>query len=476
MLDKKVSELFRAKEENTERFAKEEKHELRGEFDRDRDRILYSRAFRRLSGKTQVFLSSEDDHIRNRLSHTLEVAQIARTISKALGLNEILTEAIALGHDMGHTPFGHVGERTLNDIMSGCDALRTEYKNCLSDEQKGFKHNWQSIRVVKDLESCNNTNQGLNLTKYTLWGMLNHSGLKYKKCKFYDESNLKCTFRGSSEECRNINKTSSLKFYDKYNDILKNENITIEGLIVALSDEIAQRHHDVEDALVAKIIEFKDLKEKIKECYGDFFREDKGDNKRFTEIDHEKNNDIKKIMLSSFIVNLLTREVIYSLEKLLEGYQDLYNIYSSEDFEKKKLNDDFINHLKNDIDFNKHLKEKDKGFQHFIWNRILHSHKAQLMDGKGKFVIREIFKAYITNPQQLPDKTIERLFDNLKEEGIYTKRNNENVGDLRDELDDLHSKNNNTYKAVLMRTICDYISGMTDNYALSLHSQLYVSK
>ncbi|EHR0219180.1 HD domain-containing protein [Clostridium perfringens] len=98
----------------------EDKHTIRNEFERDRDRIMYSRAFRRLSGKTQVFLAGNDDHVRTRLTHTLEVAQIARTISKALGLNEYLTEAIALGHDIGHTPFGHIGERMLNSIMNGC--------------------------------------------------------------------------------------------------------------------------------------------------------------------------------------------------------------------------------------------------------------------------------------------------------------------------------------------------------------------
>lgn len=128
---------------------------IRTEFQRDRDRIIHSKAFRRLKHKTQVFLAPEGDHFRTRLTHTLEVAQISRTIARALGLNEDLTEAIALGHDLGHTPFGHAGEDALDQVVPG-----------------GFKHNEQSLRVVDLLEG----NQGLNLTWEVRDGILHHSG------------------------------------------------------------------------------------------------------------------------------------------------------------------------------------------------------------------------------------------------------------------------------------------------------------
>ena len=134
------------------RLRQEKECPLRTEFQRDRDKILHSKAFRRLKHKTQVFLSPVGDHYRTRLTHTLEVSQIARTIARALRLNEDLTEAIALGHDLGHTPFGHTGERVLNDIMPN-----------------GFKHNEQSIRVVTVIED-------LNLTQETLNGIENHTG------------------------------------------------------------------------------------------------------------------------------------------------------------------------------------------------------------------------------------------------------------------------------------------------------------
>ena len=129
----------------------EEPCPLRTEFQRDRDRILHSKAFRRLKHKTQVFFSPYDDHFRTRMTHTLEVAQIARTISRALDLNEDLTEAIALGHDLGHTPFGHSGERVLNELMPN-----------------GYRHNEQSVRVAEFIEN-------LNLTQETIDGILNHS-------------------------------------------------------------------------------------------------------------------------------------------------------------------------------------------------------------------------------------------------------------------------------------------------------------
>lgn len=129
--------------------------DLRTEFQRDRDRILHCKSFRRLKFKTQVFIAPEGDHYRTRLTHTLEVSQVARTLARCLNLNEDLTEAIALGHDLGHTPFGHIGERSLNRLTQG-----------------GFRHNEQSLRVVETLEG----GEGLNLTKEVRDGILNHSG------------------------------------------------------------------------------------------------------------------------------------------------------------------------------------------------------------------------------------------------------------------------------------------------------------
>ena len=137
----------------------EEKCAIRTDFQRDRDRIIHSKAFRRLMHKTQVFLAPEGDHYRTRLTHTIEVSQIARTIARGAGLNEDLTEAIAMGHDLGHTPFGHSGEAVLNEIYPG-----------------GFRHNVQSLRVVDVLESGSSGRRGMNLTFEVRDGILNHTG------------------------------------------------------------------------------------------------------------------------------------------------------------------------------------------------------------------------------------------------------------------------------------------------------------
>ena len=183
----------------------EEKDELRTDFQRDRDRILHSKAFRRLKHKTQVFLSPFDDHFRTRLTHTLEVSQIARTIAKALRLNEDLTEAISLGHDLGHTPFGHAGEKALDGISPS-----------------GFRHYEQSLRVVDFLEK---DGKGLNLTYETRDGILNHTKGK--------------------------------------------EATTLEGRIVRLADRIAYINHDIDDAIRADIISENDIPKKISKVLGD---------------------------------------------------------------------------------------------------------------------------------------------------------------------------------------------------------------
>lgn len=178
----------------------EEPCTVRTAFQRDRDRILHAKSFRRLKHKTQVFLSPEGDHYRTRLTHTLEVAQIARTIARALRLNEDLTEAIALGHDLGHTPFGHCGEALLNEIHEG-----------------GFEHNVQSLRVVDYLEKRRREGYGLNLTEEVRDGILNHRG-------------------------------GGLPF-------------TLEGQIVKLSDRIAYINHDIDDALRAGILKAEAIPE-----------------------------------------------------------------------------------------------------------------------------------------------------------------------------------------------------------------------
>ena len=183
--------------------------DLRPVFQRDRDRILHSKSFRRLKQKTQVFLLPKGDHYRTRLTHTLEVSQNARTIAKALRLNEDLVEAISLGHDLGHTPFGHAGERALNEICPN-----------------GFRHNEQSVRVVEYLEK---DGRGLNLTKEVLDGILTHQ--------------------------------------------TAGEPLTLEGQIVRLSDKIAYVNHDIDDAIRGGILSEADIPPKFRKILGNSTKE-----------------------------------------------------------------------------------------------------------------------------------------------------------------------------------------------------------
>lgn len=182
----------------------EEPCDIRPVYQRDRDRILHCKSFRRLKNKTQVFLNPRGDHYRTRLSHTLEVSQNARTIAKALRLNEDLVEAIALGHDLGHTPFGHAGEFVLDGLVAG-----------------GFRHNEQSVRIVERLEKCG---KGLNLTWEVRDGILNHE--------------------------------------------MHTTPTTLEGRIVRLSDKIAYVNHDIDDSIRAQILREEDIPKHIHEILG----------------------------------------------------------------------------------------------------------------------------------------------------------------------------------------------------------------
>lgn len=191
--------------DNAKRGRREDKCDIRTEFQRDRDRIIHSGSFRRLKHKTQVFLSPEGDHYRTRLTHTLEVAQISRTVARALRLNEDLTEAIALGHDLGHTPFGHAGERALDKLFEG-----------------GFKHYEQSVRVCTKLER---QGKGLNLTEQTLNGIMCHT-------------------KGIEAD-------------------------TLEGRIVRLCDQIAYINHDIDDAVRGGVIKNSDIPKDIRLQFGE---------------------------------------------------------------------------------------------------------------------------------------------------------------------------------------------------------------
>ena len=255
------------------RAVKEAECDVRTVFQRDRDRILHSKAFRRLKQKTQVFLLPLGDHYRTRLTHTLEVSQNARTIAKALCLNEELVEAIALGHDLGHTPFGHAGERALANICS-----------------KGFEHNEQSVRVVEHLEK---DGKGLNLTWEVIDGIRNHQ-------------------------------TSG-------------NPSTLEGKVVRLSDKIAYLNHDVDDAIRGGILQEEEIPKEIREVLGnglkprlntlihDVITQSMGQpDIVMSEEVHKAMMDLRKFMFSHVYQNSIAKreeeKAIHMIEKMYDYY------------------------------------------------------------------------------------------------------------------------------------------------------------
>lgn len=259
------------------RLVEEEKCDIRTDFQRDRDRILHSKAFRRLKQKTQVFIAPKGDHYRTRLTHTLEVAQIARSIARALMLNEDLTEAIALGHDLGHTPFGHSGEDVLNRVS-----------------KHGFKHNEQSLRIVDKLEK---KGRGLNLTMEVRDGILNH-------------------------------KTST-------------KPATLEGQVVRLADKIAYINHDIDDAIRGKVLSEESLPKealgvlgygstrRIDQMIRDIIKTSEDlDQVRMSEEYEEAMKELRNFMFRHVYIGSNAKEQEDKAKRLIKSLYDYYMEYS----------------------------------------------------------------------------------------------------------------------------------------------------
>ncbi|MCK4764273.1 MAG: deoxyguanosinetriphosphate triphosphohydrolase [Candidatus Aminicenantes bacterium] len=266
-----------ARSVNSQRDRREKKSPARTEFQRDRDRILHCKSFRRLKHKTQVFISPGGDHFRTRLTHTLEVSQIARTIAKALNLNEDLTEAIALGHDLGHTPFGHTGESAIDELLTG-----------------GFRHYEQSLRVVEKLEY---DGKGLNLTREVRDGILKHS------------KGLGPIFPENKEEIP----------------------VTLEGQIVRISDIVAYVNHDLDDAVRAKLITEKDIPKSTQKLLGGTFAK-RIDTIVLDVISSTLQDDLESISISGKIYSEITKlrdflyERVYWVKESEEEKQKIKNI------------------------------------------------------------------------------------------------------------------------------------------------------
>lgn len=473
--------------------------QYRTEFMRDRDRIMYATAFRRLSGKTQIYTVGSDDHKKNRLTHTLEVSQIARTIASALGFDTNLTEAIALAHDFGHTPFGHAGEQILHEIMipgsryvrgspfykkTSAEIAKAFEREALTPDQKGsishlfgFKHNLQSVRVCALLEDSYRTsakNAGLNLTNFTLCGIMMHSRIRYNDVDPYPDYQ---------------------KYFTENMSFPGNRGLawSFEAYIVRCADDIAQWHHDLEDAVREGVLSMKEIRQKVSDALGPALASENRDLLNSITND-DRNNRSNFAKLSHVVVHTLVEDLIEASAqnfKILSdalhkkhpdiSAEDLFLTYDQLDLPLKK--EEVIGYSK--------VANTDI-FKNTIRECIHHSRNVERMNEKGRYVLRKLFEAYYSHPQQLPDGPIQHIVSTYKDPNAAKGPNIDkpaahqaedsagpntaseaSIGSIRVAFEKMMENPNIYLQSLLMRRICDHIASMTDRYAIDEYTNLY---
>lgn len=338
----------------------EERSNNRSDFRRDCDRIIHSTAFRRLEYKTQVFVNHEGDHYRTRLTHSLEVAQIARSISRNLSLNEDLAESLALAHDLGHTPFGHAGE----------EALREAAKDYC-----GFDHNAQTLKVLTHLEDKYAAFDGLNLTWESLEGIVKHNGPitgKYRDKERYDG---------------NVHPVIS-KIDDQFN-LQLDKFPSAEAQIASFADDIAYNNHDIDDGIRARLFTVNDVKKLP--IVGNMFRELANEFTNLSEsrLIHEAN----RRMINRMVVDL-TRHTLKNIK----------------DFNIETV-DDIRNLDRPVVGFSKGMHENVKTIKEFLNENMYKHYKVSRMTSKAKRIIQDLFAILNTEPECLPNDWREKALN-----------------------------------------------------------------
>jgi len=390
--------------------------EYRTAFQRDRDRIVHSRAFRRLKHKTQVFIPFEGDHFRTRLTHTLEVSQIARTIARALRLSEDLAEACALGHDLGHTPFGHSGEKVLNWILTGTDE-QVILPREVAAKAGSFKHNYQSVRIV-DLLERRYEMPGINLTDESREGILKHTTWKKD-----------FPFPLPEREGLRLDRACHL-----------------EGQIVSWADEIAQQAHDLEDGL-AGLAPSRLREVEIAGVTG--------------ALEGESGDSISLIgraRLIRGIIAILVTDLIVASAARIEKWLTDQKVSSPEDFQRKK--DKLPGSL---VSFSKDGERMYHDLKEFVYRYVIQMFPIARNDGRARIVVRGLFSAYHENPRLIADYVLKRY----SEEGGVPYLREVPLANAEVEV-----KRNYRNRPMFLRLIADHLAGMTDTYALSEYGAL----
>jgi len=323
----------------------EPRSQYRTPFQRDRDRIIHSASFRRLKHKTQVFVNTEGDHYRTRITHSIEVAQIARSIARYLKLNDDLAETLSLAHDLGHTPFGHAGEEALNECMI---------------KHGGFDHNLQTLRIVMFIEHKYLKFKGLNLTLETLDGLLKHNGPLVNKSK--------------------MNRLISIKNFK--NKINFSQYPSLEAQISSLSDDIAYNNHDIQDGIKAKLFSFKDLIEI------DFFNEIYKSNKKNLK---RKNLDILIYQIIRDSIDLMVKDLINNTIKNIQKFKikSIKNVYNC----PETL-----------VSFSNKFKKIEKEIKFFLRLKMYNNKNVLLKNNKGKKIIKHLFNKISKKPNRFFNK------------------------------------------------------------------------
>jgi dGTPase len=341
--------------------------EYRTSFQRDRDRILHTTAFRRLEYKTQVFINYEGDYYRTRLTHTLEVSQIARTITRALGANEDLVEAVCLAHDLGHPPFGHSGELALSRLMR---------------DHGSFDHNKQSLRIVTQLESRYPEFPGLNLTWEVREGIVKHESE-------YDIADA-----------------------SEYNPDLRGN---LEAQIANAADELAYTAHDLDDGLRSGMIT-PDMLEGI--TLWEILAESVGWHGMMLD-DLSRHRAIRRL------IGLEVTDLVHSTHQKLRDS----SVKSVEELQRLPYNV---------ISFSEDMHRRNRQLKDFLYNNLYRHHRVVRMAVKAERIINDLFQVYCNEPAMLPT----HILDLVEERGRE-------------------------------RTVCDYIAGMTDRFAIDEHRKLF---
>ncbi|MAF68946.1 MAG: deoxyguanosinetriphosphate triphosphohydrolase [Micavibrio sp.] len=324
-------------------------------FQRDRDRIIHASAFRRLKYKTQVFVYDEGDHYRTRLTHTLEVAQITRSLARALFVNEDLAEGIALAHDLGHTPFAHLGEEALRECMK---------------DYGGFDHNDQSLRILVLLERTYPEWSGLNLTWETLEGVVKHNGPLY-----------------TSKTKKDFHVSDTLKHLEKLTDLRFETYASVEAQVAALSDDIAYNNHDIEDGLRADLFTLDDLRAIPLVA-------------KHIEAVETQYPDISAKMTRREIVRRLIGEMV---RDVTEESRARLKALPEQSVEAVRMNDRAV------VAFSDSMLAEVNKLRAFLYERMYKHPKLNRISFKVRRILTQIFEAYIDNPAMLPVKWQERM-------------------------------------------------------------------